>query len=308
MPQPVMVAEHGDELIRVYRQAWVNIQAEQRRVLSDPALWRRRLRLAEMRQRIEFELAQVDVEMREWLMREYPLVYRQGAIDGARAASAAFESWTQLHTDAVSQLARDTFDDLLEATRFVRADTKRFIREAAKIASELTTTTGRTAVQGGKSLEDVLARRGITSVVYRNGSRHGLDEYAQMVIRTKTAVGYNIGALNAGFEQGGVVWYEVFDGPGCGWTAHDVGEIALGKIVTRDECLAYPISHPNCRRSFGARPDVTSRAAARDAKRSVTPEQIEDQRAADKARRAAQSRRRGRRNRRTRRPVRTQTT
>jgi hypothetical protein len=304
MPQPQMVADHADELIRVYRQAWEDIVAEQQRILSDPRRSRRRTRLTQMRRRIESLLDQVDANMRTWMQQSFPSIYRQGALD---TAGSALSSWTKLHTDAVQLLARDTFDDLLEATRFVRADTKRFVREASKIASELVTTTDRTAVQGGRQLERLLQRRGITSVIYRDGSRHGLAEYAQMVVRTKTAVAYNIGSLNAGAEQSGATYFEVFDGPDCGWIRHQDADKALGKIVTRDEAGIHPISHPNCRRSFGARPDITTRRATQTAQRSVTAEQTEDIRQADAVRRGVQQRRRRHREQRRRRPVRTTT-
>lgn len=302
MPQPQIINDHAEELIRVYRQAWADIVESQKAILTDPSRSRRRARLAGMRARIEHELSRVDAGMRQWMQQTFPMVYRQGALE---TVGAAFNSWTLLHTEAVQRLARDTFDDLLNATQFVRADTKRFIRESAKIASELVTTTDRTAVQGGRLLEELLQRRGIASVIYRNGSRHGLAEYAQVVVRTKTAVAYNLGALNAGFEQAGANWFEVFDGPDCGWATHTTGGVANGKIVTHAEAMEQPISHPNCRRSFGARPDISTRPAAKGAQRSVTPEQTDDIRQADQARRAAQQRRQRRRQQRRRTPRRT---
>jgi hypothetical protein len=101
-----------------------------------------------------------------------------------------------------------------------------------------------------------------------------------MVLRTKSAVAYNAGTVNAGREHG-VVWYEVFDGPHCGWDRHDSGDLAIGKIIRATEALMVPLAHPNCRRSFGARPDLSTRAEAVRARPSTKPEQIADQVAAD---------------------------
>jgi hypothetical protein len=55
-------------------------------------------------------------------------------------------------------------------------------------------------------------------------------------------------------------------------------------VVSKDDALAHPIAHPNCRRSYGARPDITTAGAAEAATPSVTPSQIDAQRAADSER------------------------
>ena len=265
MPQPRQVTSTANELIRIYEQAWMRIVEEEKRILRAPNRARRRARLLELRTRVEIEMLRLDVQTKTWLRDRFPTVYRAGARTGAMLADAEFNNWTTLHRGAVQRLAEDLFDDLLTATRFVRKDTKRFIREAAKIATEVKATTGQTAVQAGRQLEDVLRDRGITSVIYRNGARHGLAEYSGMVLRTKSALAYNAGTLNGASQQGGVKFFEIFDGPGCGLTGHGIGPEANGMVVSLDEARGNPIAHPNCQRGFGPRVEVTSRRAARRA-------------------------------------------
>ncbi|MFF3919455.1 hypothetical protein ACFYZB_39715 [Streptomyces sp. NPDC001852] len=51
---------------------------------------------------------------------------------------------------------------------------------------------------------------------------------------------------------------EVFDGADCGWTSHKDPDKAGGTLRAVEKAAQWPISHPRCRRAFGARPDVTA--------------------------------------------------
>ncbi|MEV6029059.1 hypothetical protein [Streptomyces sp. NPDC052036] len=73
----------------------------------------------------------------------------------------------------------------------------------------------------------------------------------------KSAVAYNAGTLNRACEAG-VQFMEVFDGSDCGSTSHKDPDKANGTLRTVEEAASWPISHPRCRRIFGAGPDVTS--------------------------------------------------
>lgn len=259
-----------DLLTSAYDRAWGEVRLEQERVAeglaTNPRLWRQEARLAEVRARIEETMDSTDAFAREWLGREYPKFYAAGAQLAAETLNSPF-AWTQAHLDAIAAHAQDTYDDLLAATAHVTEDTKRFLREISREASLRGTIIGRTPAQLAKAIRTKAAERGITSVVYKDGSRHGLAEYADVVARTKTAVAYNAGSLNQG-QALGVKFYEVFDGPVCGWAGHGDPELANGKIVSASQAAAHIISHPRCARSFGARPDVTTARAAAKAEPS----------------------------------------
>lgn len=289
MPQAPIARRVAEEMAELFGRAWTDIVAETERAIASGRPLRR-ARLTEMRHAIEARLGALEGQAADWLRTRFPLAYQAGAQAAATEVGIAF-SWSQIHVAAVQQLASDTYLDVLKATRYVRRDVKRLVREATRRFAALPITTDRTAVQAGRLMRNFLAENGLAAVRYANGARHGLGEYGEMVVRTKTAVAYNEGTLNLG-QEAGVLYYEVFDGPNCGWSFHEDPTLALGLIVTEDDARSFPISHPNCRRSFGARPDLRTPAGARAAQGGqVTSRQTEAQREQDAARRAVQGRR-----------------
>lgn len=283
MPQPALAHELAEDLAMTFRSAWTQIVEEQRRILSDQGAFRRRARLRELRGEVESLMNQVDSTSRAWVKNQLRTVYRAGGIAGEITHQFA---WTQSHLEAIAALQRDTMDGVLRATRYVRKDTKRFIREMSKSQLLTKLTTGQTAAQAGKNIEQLLRKRGISAIVYKDGSRHGLAEYGQMLARTKTAEAYNAGTITQSALD--TKFWEILDGPECGLTAHDDGDPADGKIVDRFQAERYLISHPNCRRSFGPRPDLQSKPGT--ARPSTTAAQRRDIRAADRARQELRSR------------------
>lgn len=268
MPQPVAVDATADELVRVFIQAQEAIDARWQEVLDDPRRWRERRRLNELRAAIAQELAAVDTASRLWVATRLPFVYELGA----EAAGLGSFEWALPHRDALSQVASETFGELLQATRYVSDDVKAKVRLLGKGATEQSLAQGTPAKAASRKLERVLAQDGLKSVTYANGAQHSMREYAEVVLRTRTAVAYNAGTVVQG-SRFGVTWWEVFDGAGCGWTSHDSTDTANGSIRSTEEVSQFPISHPNCRRSFGPRPDLSSRTQAEQA--SPTPQTIE---------------------------------
>ncbi len=286
MPQPPGVQAIADPLIESYRTAWERVLAEQESILEDPTQWRKARRLREMSNTIGSIMKELDGEAADWVAQQYPKIYGAGLVDGAAAAGES-ALWSTIHQEAVEQLAYGVYNDLLSATSHVNDTTKDLIRTLARAEGTTALIAGDTAQAAGRKLEKELLKNGISAVTYKNGAKHGLAEYAEMNLRTTTALGYNNGTLNASPTT---VFWECFDGPGCGWSFHEDTEQALGKIVTRDEALGYPISHPNCRRSFGPRPDLNSTASAKEKLGSVKPSQVEAQRVQDTERLAKQGR------------------
>jgi hypothetical protein len=169
----------------------------------------------------------------------------------------------------------DTHQDLLAATKFMRTSTKDLIRTLARDHVSDRLYTGRTATQAGRELARALRAHSVAAVVYKDGSRHGLGSYSDMVLRTKTAEAYQVGGFNQAASHG-VKFVEVMDGPGCGWTSHDDTTQANGMIMTLDDSRAYPISHPNCRRVTIARPDIKSLDGATPKGPQFTAQQLKD--------------------------------
>lgn len=289
------IAAIEEPLLKAYASAWEDVLDAQRQIAADPLKWRAKRRLFELQRAIEAKMLQLDAQAREWVATELVRPYALGAAAGAvELSESAAAVWTLLPHEAISRIATDTLDDLLKATRHVRRTTKALIRAIAKDQVLAKLTQERTAVDAGRRMAKIIEQRGIHAITYADGSRHGLKEYAEMLVRTKTGEAYNLGTLEAQ-EALGVEFWECFDGAGCGLTSHQDPVKALGRIVDKDTALRYPLSHPNCRRSWGARPDITSKAHAEAASSHVTAEQIADNAAADRERTRAQEARRYRR-------------
>jgi hypothetical protein len=189
--------------------------------------------------------------------------YRIGAEQAAFTAGVA-ATFGGVDTAALAQLAQDAYADVLTATQHVSDTTKTLVRTLARerIADKLVA--GQPPAEAARRLRDDLQGRGIAAVTYRDGARHQLGDYADMLVRTKTAEAAQAG----GFQQTralGIEWMELMDGPGCGLASHRDARKANGLILTVDEAARYPLSHPRCRRVASPRPDIGTEHEARAA-------------------------------------------
>ena len=278
MPQPRQVEELTRELLALYRRSWDRITAQEQALINSWVGWRRieRLtRLRELRASVEALMDQADRQALAFTQNDLPAAYLLGA-----TAAGVTVSWTSEDTNAISMVAADTYTSLLDATQFVRDSMKDLIRTLAKehVADKLIV--GETAEQAARDLAAQLRGRDIAAVVYKNGARHGLADYADMVVRTKTAEAYSTATL-VQLEQADITFVEVFDGTGCGWNGHDDPDKANGTVRPIAEARQFTISHPRCRRAFGGRPDVKSLREARSARATVSAAQQADQTAAE---------------------------
>jgi hypothetical protein len=280
--------EAADELIAAYARAQNQIDAELAEIVDIESATRRRRRLVALSNEIESLRRQLDQQAQEWTDQDHVAIYEAGAVE---AGIGSF-SWTQLHVDAINDAASRTYNDLLAATEHMTSDAKKLIRNSAKKEVLDKLIMGRTAVQAGTELRGELARNGISAVIYRDGSRHGIADYADMVLRTASATSYNVGALNQGTQEG-AKYAVLHDGIGCCLYGHHVGPAANGLVVPLSTALAYPISHPRCRRSVSILPSVQTKRQADEAMRTgeVDGVPIKPTEAQDQAQLAAQQER-----------------
>jgi hypothetical protein len=149
------------------------------------------------------------------------------AIYAAGASVVGFTDFTQAMRDAMVVMGQGLFDDLLKATTGVRRSTKAFVRDVVGREAAQSVLTGETALGAAQRARQRLQST-VSAVTYKDGSKVGLDTYTDMALRTTTGIAYNKGR-------------------------------------PREECEGYPLAHPNCRRSFGPRPDVRTKAEAEQA-------------------------------------------
>jgi hypothetical protein len=266
-PLPVLDPDQAAKMLaEAMGRAWDDLEAERVRVLESLTMGRKAEVDAWIR---EFQAAieAFDFDIAHHLERFATLHlaphYMSGVVQGG-----GLPVWTAVHSGAFVSLATDTYDDFLERSRKAGRTANSFARVVRKVAAEelpKMAAGGRTARQTGKRLADQLRDRyGITHVTYRNGAQVGVRTYSEMVSLTKSAVAYNSGTLNEAVANG-VEYFEVFDGPDCGWETHTSGDKANGSVRPAEECYLNPISHPRCQRGFGPRPDVKTRDAAKRA-------------------------------------------
>jgi hypothetical protein len=289
-PLPVTDPEIAAQILAERLQAaWDDLEAERLRVLLSLTMGRKQLVDATLREylaAIDAFLADVDGNVQRFLELHLGPRYQEGA----EVAVPGQFSWTSAHLAALTSLATDTYDDLLQRAREAERVSQAFvtaIRDAAATELPKIAAGGRTAVQVADRLEErLLTQYGITHVTYRDGSHVTVRHYVRMAARTKSAVAYNAGTLNAIYAAGGE-WVEVFDGADCGWTSHLDLDKANGTIRHVNEAATYMIAHPQCTRGFGARFDVKTKADAKHAQPSTTAEQRADQKAVAAERAAA---------------------
>lgn len=85
----------------------------------------------------------------------------------------------------------------------------------------------------------------------RAGDRAARQYRSETIARTETKTAQNRSSVEAYRASEVVEALQVWDGDDCGWTSHDDGEKADGKVVSFDEADEYPLAHPRCVRSFG---------------------------------------------------------
>ncbi|WJV48881.1 phage minor capsid protein [Streptomyces flavofungini] len=263
---PPLVPGDPEEIARrvaaVLDDAWSRLDAQQRAILQQLARNPRRAHVAatldEFKEAIRAFRRRVDDEARQFVRRQLPHLYEEGARAAAETLGTTF-AWTTFHRDALQSLAADSYADFLrrsqEAERMAH-QVYRAVRKAAREEMPLLAAGNMTGKQAAKNLADKLAERyGLTHVVYRNGARVPVRVWAEAATLTKSAVAYNAGTLNRA-RQAGVRQVEVYDGGDCGWTSHQDPDKATGTLRSVEEAAEWPISHPRCRRSFGPRPDI----------------------------------------------------
>lgn len=208
---------------------------------------------------------------------------------GSAVAAGTVATFSAVDVAAVARVAQDTMGELLRATAGVSEMSKLTVRTLTGAHLRDAVVTGRTAQAAAVKLAADLRSVGamsadsLTAVTYANGRAVPMTQYAEMVMRTKTAQVYQEG----GFVQGrqlGVKWWEIMDGPDCGLSYHEDPTLADGLIVDTDTAERFPISHPNCRRVTTPRLDLETADDAAKARPTATDEQRLDNAAANRAR------------------------
>jgi hypothetical protein len=300
VPQPPRVAAAAQRLIDLFVAAQLDIDTQLAGLTANQG--RRRARLRQLQRSVDQTLTQLTGETQRWVETELPAVYALGGTSTERALGQRFV-WGPSHLAAVQVLAQQSFDDLLQATRYVSESTKKWIRTEARRQTGLSLIEGRTAQQAARAFVtaasgELVDEFGPVGVVrYADGSYRRLADHADMLLRTLTANAFNQGSINQS-KLFGVTHMECSDGTECGLTGHLDGEKPNGRVYPMSVAEQHPLSHPRCRRAWSPRVDVKTPEQAATAAPSTTEAQRVDQAQAERDRTDQLTRRRVNRRRR----------
>jgi hypothetical protein len=193
-----------------------------------------------------------------WAAQDLPVVYRDGALRALRKAGAdiALFSWTTSHQAAITPLTATFYTDLVgriqEAVRRAQA----FARAAQDATRQVTLGRNHAGIDSARLTAD----HPLSTVVYRDNSRHQVKDWATSALGYQAVVTANHAAINTGRWDLETTWFECVDGPHCGFVSHQDTDHANGTLRTADEAAAYPLAHFGCIREWVPRPDLNGRS------------------------------------------------
>jgi hypothetical protein len=189
-----------------------------------------------------------------WAAQDLPIAYRDGATRALRKADAAIAlfAWTTSHQVAITPLTADYYTDLVgriqEAVRRAQA----FARAARDATREVTLGRNHAGIDSARLIAD----HPLSTIVYRDSSRHQVKDWAHTALTYQGTVTANTGAINTGRYDLDAAWFQCVDGPECGFTSHPDTDHADGTIRSADDAAAYPLAHFGCIREWIPRPDL----------------------------------------------------
>lgn len=197
--------EHVQQLITIYRKAQENlVKIIAQKEARGNVTWYQKSLLKQ----ITAELKKLNSKAKQWVDTAIPKSYRQGFEETNRDLRRmgidikGAETFSKLHTRAVSLLAANAYADLSDANTFVGRRIKDAIRMSGIDAVSQKVAQGSTVKQCKKNLIAELIREGINGIRDKNGRMISLDAYAQTVARSTTAEATNKATLNQLTELG----------------------------------------------------------------------------------------------------------
>jgi hypothetical protein len=179
-----------------------------------------------------------------WAAQDLPTAYRDGALRALRQANADLTlfRWTADHQAALTALTATFYTDLAgriqEAVRRAQA----FARAAQDATREVTLGRNHAGIDSAALLRD----HPLSTIVYRDSSRHPVKDWARSALTYQGAVTANHGAINTGRIDLDAAWFQCVDGPECGFTSHPDTDHADGTIRSAEDAAAYPVAHHGC--------------------------------------------------------------
>lgn len=262
------------ELARFYGTAIKQIEGEFRGA-TDFGLARRKAILANVRG----ALIQLKTQMDDWASVEIPSYYRDGINDAIKGLdkigiAAGTDQFTLVDRMAVQALVSDVQEGFAVSLEGVLRSSKRVLSVAEKEEIKQTLAqgvlTGEEQKRVAAQVKGVLQESGITSLTDKGGRNWDLDNYTQMLVRTKAVEARNTGLGNRMAENG----FDLVQVSNHGSTHPECaaweGEILsyTGKTPgypTVADATAAGLFHPNCQHAINViTPELANKTNAYD--------------------------------------------
>ena len=189
-----------------------------------------------------------------WAAQDLPTAYRDGALRALRQANADLTlfRWTADHQAAITALTATFYTDLVARIQEAVRRAQQFARAAQDATREVTLGRNHAGIDAARLAAD----HPLSTVIYRDSSRHPVKDWARSALTYQGAVTANHGAINTGRLELDAAWFQCVDGPECGFTSHPDTDHADGTVRSADDAAAYPVSHHGCIRQWIPRPDL----------------------------------------------------
>lgn len=192
------------KLIQIYREAQENLV----KIISEKAAKGRVTDYqANLLAQVNKELEKLNKQAQEWVNEAIPSNYQKGIEQvGAALETTGIDvpdvSFAKLHKDAIELIAKNTFNDLIDANSFVGREIRDALRQAGLDAIGQKLAQGQTVLQCKKNLIDAIIDQGINAIKDSRGRYISLSSYAETVARSTTREATNRATLNQLTELG----------------------------------------------------------------------------------------------------------
>lgn len=277
-PKSVTISPEGErQLIQMLKSTYTDVYNEIA-TSTDFGVYRRKQILSQ----ISTYLQQLNADLTDFTQKQVPIYYSQGADDAVAqltelgAPIAVATGFNQIHEQAIASLVSDQTSSFGEAMQGVYRSTSRMLGSALR--QQLTQDISK-GITAGDALRDVVTRmkqtlreNGLTALVGSNGRQWSLQDYSEMLFRTKMAEARNLGMVNRMAENGYDLVQVSSHGASdvCGeWEGKILSTTGETKtfegeaVLTVNDALESGLFHPNCKHALNAiAPDVAKDTVA----------------------------------------------
>lgn len=277
------MADHGEvklrqkrinSLVDVYKSAYISLTEE---IIT--ATEAGKINKARTMARIRKTLTELGVDVNEWVKKEIPQYYLDGANqalqdlrrDGIDIHSSGI---TAINKEAIKSLVEDTSIAFNQGLTGIAKNAQTLLGDALKQQINFTIAEGKLKGEARKtitnSVKDKLKESGLAGITDRAGRNWQFDTYAEMLVRTKAVESRNAGLAGKMIQNGYDLVQVSNHNSSHAACAEWEGQILslTGKTPdypTLDEAEASGLFHPNCQHAINViEPDLAEETEAYD--------------------------------------------